>query len=348
MASSLLSIIIPTLNEAESLPALLSDLRRQQGLRLEIIVADGGSSDATPSVAGAFGATLIAARRGRGAQMNAGAEIARGEYLLFLHADSRLESPDLLCRALQALAAASGEDGRCAGHFPLRFLRTTARNRLAYRYLEEKSACNRVHTINGDQGLLLRREFFRELGGFDDTLPFLEDQRLAGKIRAQGRWITLPGILQTSARRFESEGFHRRYILMGMMMGLYSIGEMDFFVRAPGVYRQQEESGALCLTPFFALNRRMLREWGVRGSLRVFYRLGRYIRQNSWQLFFFFDVCLRRRPGAGRYPLLHFHDRIVAPCSDFRILDAVTGLLCFLWYIGILPPFFWLRERLSR
>lgn len=344
----MLTVIIPTRNEAEHLPALLADLRRQEGLPLEIIVADGGSSDATRTVAAAGGATFIAAGQGRGAQMNAGAQTARGDYLLFLHADSRLAPPDLLFQALQALTAAAGEDGRCAGHFPLRFLCTTAQNRLAYRYLEEKSASNRPQTINGDQGLLLSREFFIELGGFDTTLPFLEDQRLAEKIRAQGRWITLPGVLQTSARRFESEGFHRRYLLMGMMMGFYSIGEMDFFVRAPGVYRLQEENGALCLTPFFALNRRLLREWGVGGSLRIFYRLGRYIRQNSWQLFFFLDVCLRPRLGAERYPFLHVHDRIFAPCTDFRIFDAVTGVACFFWYITILPPFFWLRERLFR
>ena len=204
---------------------------------------------------------------------------------------------------------------------------------------------NRVNTTNGDQGFLLSREFFRQLGGFDESLPFLEDQGLAEKIRAKGRWFTLPGTLQTSARRFESEGFHRRYILMSMMMGLYSIGEKDFFVRAPGVYRRQGETGRLCLSPFFRLIRTMISEWGISGSIRIFYRLGRYIRLHSWQMFFFIDVCLRSRLGAGRYPFLAFHDRILAPVTSFNLFDALTGLLCFFWYIGILAPFFRLIEH---
>ena len=345
MNPTLLAVIIPTLNEAEHLPALLADLRQQQGVTLEIIVADGGSTDATRAVAAAFGVHFITARPGRGAQMNAAAATATGATLLFLHADSRLADPDLLRHALAALILASQGEERVAGHFSLHFLRTTPDNNMAYRYLEEKSALNRVNTTNGDQGFLLSRDFFHQLGGFEESLPFLEDQGLAEKIRAQGRWITLPGTLQTSARRFEREGFQRRYILMGMMMGLYSIGEMEFFGRAPGVYRQQGETGVLCLSPFFRLICTMLAEWGVGGSIRVFYRLGRYIRPHSWQLFFFIDVCLRPRRGAGRYPFLSLHDRLVAPATNCKPFDAATGLLCFLWYIGILAPFFWLIEN---
>jgi hypothetical protein len=222
-------------------------------------------------------------------------------------------------------------------------------NMLAYRYIEEKTALNRTNTTNGDQGLLLSRAFFHQLGGFDDSLPFLEDQRLAEKIRGQGRWRTLPGFLQTSARRFESEGFHRRYLLMGIMMGLFSIGERAFFARAPGLYRLQQDTGRLLLAPFFGLLWSMvLRDWGQSGTLRTFYRLGHYIRHNAWQLFFFFDVWLRPYLGPGRYPLLGFYDRLVAPCLDFRLWNALVGLGCFVWYMGILAPFFWLQESLER
>ncbi|MBE0502877.1 MAG: TIGR04283 family arsenosugar biosynthesis glycosyltransferase [Desulfuromonadales bacterium] len=340
----LLTVIIPTRNEAEHLPALLADLRRQQGVTLEIIVADGGSRDATLAVAASFGVHSLSTRPGRGTQMNAATEKATSDTLLFLHADSRLHPPDLLHRALQALNAARQEGTEIAGHFPLRFIRTTAGNNLAYRYLEAKSALNRVNTTNGDQGFLLRREFFHQLGGFAEDLPFLEDQGLAEKIRAQGRWITLPGELQTSARRFESEGFHRRYILMSLMMGLYSIGEKGFFLRAPGVYKLQEATGKLCLSPFFRLGRTLISEWGVAGTTRIFYRLGRYIRPNSWQLFFFLDVCFRPLLGRGRTPFLTFHDQIFAPLTNFRFFDGLTGLLCFIWFVGILPAFFWLIE----
>lgn len=341
----LLSVIIPTLDEAENLPALLDDLDKQQNIIFEVIVGDGGSTDATRSVAEAYGAVFVSARRGRGVQMNAAALKASGEYLLFLHADSRIDNQNLLNSAIHSLIMEQKEPDRIAGHFCLRFMRCSARNSMGYRYAEEKSAFNRVNTTNGDQGLLLSREFFKYLGGFDESLPFLEDQRIAEKIRSEGKWITLPGCLKTSARRFESEGFHRRYILMSMMMGLHSVGVEEFFKRVPEVYRVQRDTGKLLMTPFFKLIWRMMREeWGVSGSIRVYYLLGKYIRQNSWQMFYFMDVGLRSFLGPARYPFLNFHDRIFAPCTDFKMFNALTGLLTLLWFMGILAPFFWIRE----
>jgi rSAM/selenodomain-associated transferase 2 len=339
----LLSVIIPTLNEAEHLPGLLADLRKQQGVDLEIIVGDGGSVDATRAVAEEYGACFVCAPRGRGAQMNAAVKRTSGDYYLFLHADSRIDDPALLAAALGAVMPEPGAE-TIAGHFRLSFMRTVERNTMAYRFAEEKSAFNRAGTTNGDQGLLLAKTFFNQLGGFDESLPFLEDQRLVEKIRACGRLITLPGCLKTSARRFEAEGFHRRYILMSMMMGLHTTGVEEFFVRAPGVYRVQQDTGRLLLTPFFDLVRQMIREWGVAESCRVFYRLGRYIRQNSWQMFFFLDVWLRRPFGDGRYPFLNFHDRIFAPCTNFKVSNAISGMLCYVWFLGILASFFRIVE----
>jgi len=178
----LLSIIIPTLNEAENLPALLADLENQQSIHFEIIVGDGGSTDATRAVAEAGGAALVCSRKGRGTQMNAAALQAAGEFFLFLHADSRLDDPFLLSKAMDAVIMAQRESKRVAGHFALRFIRTSPRNAMAYRYAEEKTAFNRTNTTNGDQGLLLSRDFFQQLGGFDESMPFLEDQRIAEKI----------------------------------------------------------------------------------------------------------------------------------------------------------------------
>jgi len=345
----LLSIIIPTLNEAELLPLLLGDIKQQQNISLEVIVGDGGSSDATRSVAEKYGAGFVTAGRGRGKQMNAAAAQASGVYLLFLHADSSIGSPNLLRDGVTALTAEVASQKVIAGHFSLRFMRSTRRNAMAYRYAEEKSAFNRVGTTNGDQGLLLAKDSFRSLGGFDESMPFLEDQRIAAKIRSAGKWITLPGCLKTSARRFETEGFHRRYILMSMMMGLYSVGAEEFFVRAPGVYRQQQDTGTLLLSPFFSLIWRMMfAEWGGVGTLRVFYLLGKYIRQNSWQMFFFIDVLLRSLFGAGRYPFLRFHDRLFWPYTNFKLFDVLTGAICFVWFMGILSPFFWLVDSRVR
>ncbi len=340
-----LSVIIPTLNEAEHLPNLLAGLSQQQNILLEIIIADGGSGDATEAVAGMSDALFLTAPRGRGAQMNAAAAVASGEYLLFLHADSALDDPLLLSNAVHTMMSEPDKERCRAGHFRLRFARTSGRNELAYRYMEEKSALNRANTTNGDQGLLLTAEYFRQLGGFDEELPFLEDQKITEKIRLRGELITLPGFIYTSARRFETEGLHRRRILMAMMMGLYSIGAAPLFARASGVYRTQHEAGSLLLTPFFRVIRCMMRnEWGLDGTARNFYLLGRYVRQNSWQLFFYLDVALRPTLGAGRNPFLVFHDRVFEPCTDNRAFNALTGILCFVWFMVILAPVFQLLE----
>jgi hypothetical protein len=133
-----------------------------------------------------------------------------------------------------------------------------------------------------------------------------------------------------------------------MMMGLYSIGEESFFIRAPGLYRAQQDTGKLLLYPFFQVIRQMMRDqWGVWGTIRVFYRLGRYVRGNSWQMFYFFDIWVRPVLGPGRYPCLKFHDRIFAPLTGYRVFDAITGFICFIWFMGILPQYYRLVDRRS-
>ena len=342
-----LSVIIPTINEADHLPELLSDIASQQEITIETIIADGGSSDATLAVAETGNARLVKTERGRGRQMNTAACQAGGEYLLFMHADSRMDNIYLLYEAVEALHDEIAEIDRneVAGHFRLRFIRSNSQNTSAYRYAEGKSAFNRPNTTNGDQGLLLTKEFFHRLGGFDESLPFLEDQRIAEKIHSCGKMITLPGYLWTSARRFEAEGFHRRYILMSMMMGLSRAGVDSFFVRAPEVYQLQLDTGKLFLSPFFGIIRQMMcSEWGVFGTIRIFYNLGSYIRENSWQMFYFFDICCRPLIGRGRFPFLRFHDQFFAPLTNFRTFNAMAGILCFIWFMGILAPFFWLYD----
>ena len=184
------------------------------------------SGDGTPALARRNGARVVTAPRGRGTQMNAAARQSTGRFVLFLHADSAIRDRFLLADAVDALDRAIRAD-RCddiAGHFRLKFIRSGRRNRLAYRYIENKTGFNRPYTTNGDQGFLLKRRFFDRLGGFEERFGFLEDQQLAEKIRSRGRWITLPGRLYSSARRFESEGFHQRYILMSIIMGAHSTG----------------------------------------------------------------------------------------------------------------------------
>lgn len=344
-SAPLLSIIIPTLNEVEALPLLLADIRAQRDVHLEVIVGDGGSSDGTEEAALAGGATFIRARRGRGAQMNEAARLARGVYLLFLHADSRLEHSRLLADALQALREALWVAPRVAGHFPLRFQRSTSNNNLAFRYIEAKTHLNRPHTTNGDQGLLLSRQWFEQMGGFDERLPFLEDQRIAEQIRKQGCFITLPGLLITSARRFETEGFSRRYLSMGLIMVAFCCGLDDFFTRLPGLYRHHHQCGRLLLAPI------LMGFWATVFAGRdpvVFAQrietIGRFLAGNGWQIFLFADVCLHHL-GRGRgWRLLNFFDQRLAPGLRFRPLPIVLGWSAVLLFAGVVTPLVWLDE----
>jgi rSAM/selenodomain-associated transferase 2 len=351
-----LSVVIPALNEARALPELLRELAKQEGVELEVIVADGGSTDDTASRAMSAGAHVVAARRGRGAQMNAGAAKARGAHLLFLHADSVLSSPRLLRDARAALRAAEADDVRdtprvaqVAGHFPLRFAREREGHGMLFRILEEKTSTNRRYTINGDQGVLISRAYFDDLGGFDEALPFLEDQRLAARIFDGGRWIVLPGHLVTAARRFESQGHHRLLTLMAVIMGMHAARVEPFFARAPKVYAAQGDAAKLDVRPYLRLVRDILIEAGPAGAARIAFYCGRFVRQQSWQPFFWLDIAARPWLGPGRYPALRFHDAVVHPLTSHVVMDALVGVAVPIWFLLILPAGYgiaaWLRRR---
>lgn len=324
-----LAVVIPTLNEAGSLPQLLDDLSRQS-IALEVIVADGGSSDATAARARAAGARCLAAPRGRGAQMNAGARSTRAGCLLFLHADSRLASSGQLAEALTALdhERAFGDDS-VAGHFPLRFDRAQPGHEPLFRFMEAKSRTNRGGTINGDQGLLLTRTYFERLGGYDARWPFFEDQRIASMIFSTGRWILLPGELRTSARRFEREGHGRRYALMGLMMLMHEAGLERFFDEAPAVYAAQDRTAALRLGPFVRTARRLLTR-NLLTDPGVLLRCGKFLRRNAWQLALALDLTLNDPKGAPAQNSLDWQrrfDRGLAARLDHPVADGLAGLI---------------------
>ena len=328
------SVVIPSLDEEVNLRRLLGELKGQRGVSLEVVVSDGGSRDATVALAERAGVTVVRAPRGRASQLNAGAAACSKPLILFLHADSLIPDENLLAKAvgsLQRYAQTSGNQ-RVAGHFGLKFDRQNPGNDFAYCYYESKSTLNRPGTNNGDQGFLMYREFFNELEGFDESLSFLEDQRLAEKIRIVGEWITLPGVLRTSARRFEREGFSRRMVLSAMIMALYRINLREFFERAPEIYRAQTESDWLQLSRFFKLIHQLLWGNGLRKCVSDWIGIGRYVRRNAWQLFYVIDVRNQfDRKRASNW--LRFHDRFFAPATNFVVMDITSAVLTYAWFL---------------
>jgi len=345
-----LSIIIPTLNEAEALPLLLADLICQQGVVLEVIVADGGSDDATRQIAddlfasGKLTGICLVGPRGRGRQLNAGAGAASSDWLLFLHADSRLVDTNLLRNALEFMLNHQQTHSAIAsaGHFPLRFDVNDGNPVLGLFFHEVKAALGRPGCIHGDQGMLLNRTFFNRVGPFREDLPVMEDTSLAEKIREMGEWLLLPGELITSARRFRSEGFRERQTLNALMMNFLMINWPEFIVRAPAIYRQQDQTQPLQLLPFFRLINDLLEDMPRSRRWSIWMATGAYVRSQAWQLGLAMDcrkVSLKDEQGLSRPGVwLNFFDRWFDPMTNHLLGRGMTALLVWLWFRWQLRP----------
>ncbi|MBU0550993.1 TIGR04283 family arsenosugar biosynthesis glycosyltransferase [Myxococcota bacterium] len=215
----LISIIIPTLNEEKALPATLAALAHATP-PFEVIVADGGSEDQTLAVAEAWGARHLQAPRGRAAQMNAGAAVAQGSTLLFLHADARLE-PSALTALRRCLAAPEVE----AGAFLLRTVYDpTATPRPWLRPLlplADRRARRTRHPY-GDQGLFVRASVFYALGGFPE-IPLMEDLALSQRLARRAPIARCGPPIAASARRFQANPL-RAATLMLILPRLFRLG----------------------------------------------------------------------------------------------------------------------------
>jgi len=329
-----LSIIIPTLNEAKSLPLLIGDLVKQKDIAIEIIVIDGGSSDGTCELVRKLqypeeiAVRLLRTPAGRALQMNEGAKVASSADLLFLHADSRIDIDILLTNA-KALMRDKRKELKVdsiVGHFGLNFIRSNKNHQRAYYYYEAKTRLNRVDCVNGDQGLWLSRQYFHELGMFDETLPYLEDIRLVNRVFAIGNLITLPGTLKTSARRFEIEGFSERQTLNAIISNFEYIGLRQFFSDFKSIYQEKTRSSKITLMPYFKVAHRSLFSKGLIKGFLNWYRTGRYVSLNAWQLAFAID-CTRNRKsglisGKGSTRYLNFYDRWIK-----RVVNSGAGNL---------------------
>lgn len=211
----MISIVIPALNEEMALPRTLATLREQRG-SFEIIVVDGGSSDRTREIAAAGPRVqLISSARGRAVQMNAGARAARGEILLFLHADSVL--PQGSIAMLNALEAHRD----CVwGGFRQRFSGDDWRLRLISRLHNWRCRLSRV--FYGDQAMFARSALFHALGGFPEQ-PILEDVALSEKLRAVATPMLLDEHVVTDARKFLKMGIWRSLGRVFIIMLCYEL-----------------------------------------------------------------------------------------------------------------------------
>jgi rSAM/selenodomain-associated transferase 2 len=208
-----ISVIIPTIDEAERICELIAALTAQ-GFD-DIIIADASHDDATYLAARSTAATCLRlAEKGRGAQMQAGAQLAKGDILLFLHADSHL--PD---GAKAAITTAMARSNVVAGSFRLAF---DVKHPLLSLYAWCSHA-NTILTTYGDQGLFVGRATFDRVGGFK-PMPLLEDLEIQSRLRPLGQFVKLDLAITTSARRFLRRGIIKQQVLNVAIVLAYHLG----------------------------------------------------------------------------------------------------------------------------
>ena len=209
-----ISIIIPALNEAQSIGETLDAAARVKDV-VEVVVVDGGSADGTAEVARARGVRVVTAARGRGAQMHAGALAARGEVLWFLHADT-LAPAD----AVEYIARALRDPRAVGGNFRVRFDGT----RRAARFLTWLYPRLRLLGLAyGDSGFFVRRAAYERAGGFK-PFPIFEDLDLLRALWRQGRFVQAQACVVTSSRRFEGRSFALTFARWSLLQSLYWLG----------------------------------------------------------------------------------------------------------------------------
>jgi rSAM/selenodomain-associated transferase 2 len=212
--SNLVSVVIPTLNEAVALGPTLGAVARMHG-PIEVIVADARSLDGTVDIARAHGARLVTSERGRGAQMHAGAAAARGEAIWFLHADTQ---PPV--NGAESVLNALSDSAVVGGNFAIRFdgARTPARF-LTWLYPK----LSKLGLMYGDSGIFVRKAVYQAVGGFR-PYPLFEDLDLIERLRRHGRLAHVPVPVVTSSRRFENRSFALTFAQYTALQILYWAG----------------------------------------------------------------------------------------------------------------------------
>ncbi|HOQ42587.1 MAG TPA: TIGR04283 family arsenosugar biosynthesis glycosyltransferase [Smithellaceae bacterium] len=218
--SKKISIIVPVLNEGADINKTIEHLNglvEATGVSAEIIVVDGDPDGKTIAVIRDKSVVTTVGQTGRAAQMNKGAQIARGEIFLFLHADTRLPN-----EGLNLITVACGERGYKTGAFDL----AIASGRRIFRLIETMANV-RSHLTGipyGDQGLFFHADYFRALGGFADV-PIMEDIEIMRRVKKRGdKILFLKQTVRTSSRRWEKEGVWKCTFRNWLLASLYVLG----------------------------------------------------------------------------------------------------------------------------
>lgn len=196
--------------------ATLATLQELRAADHEVILADGGSRDATVNLARPLVDRVVTGARGRARQMNAGAREAREEVLLFLHADTLLPSG-----ASRAVLQGLAESGRVWGRFDVRLSGPHPLLRLVEWLINRRSRLSGIAT--GDQAIFVRRDVLDRLGGFPD-IPLMEDVALCRRLKRLGRPLCLEPRVVTSSRRWEERGIVRTIALMIALRSAFFLG----------------------------------------------------------------------------------------------------------------------------
>lgn len=213
---SSLSIIVPALNEAPGIVAFLQPLQPLRTRGVEVVLADGGSTDATVEVAAPLVDRVVASPSGRALQMNAGAALAQGDVLLFLHADTILppDAPTLILDGLR-------ESGRRWGRFDIRLSGDAPMLRVVEWMMNRRSRLSGIAT--GDQGLFVEHQLFDEVSGFPG-IALMEDVALSATLKRHGPPVCLAPRIVASSRRWERHGIWRTIVLMWRLRLAYFLG----------------------------------------------------------------------------------------------------------------------------
>lgn len=219
-----ISVIIPVLNEEEAIEKMLPEIQWVRESGSELIVVDGGSADDSVSFAKKYSDAVVVSEKGRAAQMNAGAKIATGDILLFLHIDTVL-SPDSLNNILTSIDCVNGKNNdqeiRAWGRFDVRLSGSHFMFRIIEAMMNWRSRITGIAT--GDQAIFITKELFEHIDGYLE-IPLMEDVEISRRLKKISKPVCIQDWVIASSRRWEVAGIYRTVFLMWRLRLSYWLG----------------------------------------------------------------------------------------------------------------------------